>query len=308
MALRDIKQQIQSVNKTAKVTKAMESVSAVKMRKAQEYALSGREYALTIFAALKRIVAVSHDDDSVLFESRASKTGKTGVLLISSDKGLAGSINTNLFKKVQTFIGENALSKEDLYFIVVGKKARDFVQKKDYTLGHYFEEIGDSSDMPMLGEVSRMITDLYKKGECKAFYSAYTMFVTTTEQHAAIKRLLPISVSEIKSFIKESVPETGKYSDADKIAIDKDPSGYTFEPSSEKILQNLLPYALNVSVYYSLLEAKASEHSARMVAMKNATDKAGDVAKLLRRQFNKQRQADITAEISEITAGMETSR
>lgn len=307
MALRDIKEKIESVKRTAKVTKAMESVSAVKMRKAQEVALTAREYAFFAFWALKRLTAATGKDVSEFF---LPKTGdKTGIIIISPDKGLAGAINTNLFKKLEHFITEREYSSDKMGFITVGKKARSYVARNGYENIHEPTD-PEMTELEMLEEVGRVCSDLFINGEYREFYIFYTRFVTTTEQTPTIRHILPITTEGLQRFISEIVPTKGKYADkAEEFDFEKQDSGdYEFEPDAETVLKSMLPYMITTSLYYSLLESQASEHSARMVAMKNATDKAADVAKELKRKFNKQRQAAITQEISEITSGMETTQ
>lgn len=308
MALRDIKEKITSVKKTAKVTKAMESVSAVKMRKAQEVALSAREYAFFAFWALKRLSAKSGKDVSEYF---LPKTGhKTGIVIISPDKGLAGAINTNLFKKLEHFISERQYTHEDLGFVTFGKKAREYVTRNNYPIIFDSAESQEIQEVDKIQEITNMVMELFMEGDYKEFYVFYTQFKTTTEQHSTIRHILPIQKDGLRRFIEETVPKKGKYADAHKdYDFDKElDREYQFEPDAETVLASMLPYLVKTSLYHSYLESQASEHSARMVAMKNATDKAGEVAKDLKRQFNKQRQAAITSEISEITSGMETTK
>ncbi len=307
MALRDIKDKIASVKKTAKVTKAMESVSAVKMRKAQEVALQAREYAFFAFWALKRLAHAAGKDISEYFSDK--KGDKTGIVLVSSDKGLAGAINTNLFKELDRFMKDHDLVTENTGFITVGKKASEYIKRQGYESLHHVAQLGETEQLDAFEDISRMCSDMFFNGDYKEFYVLHTRFITTTEQIPLTRQVLPITEEGLREFISEIIPKHGKYSDkAGEYDFDKDmPEDYKFEPNAQTVLEKMVPYLLTTSLYYSLLESQASEHSARMVAMKNATDKAGEVAKDLKRQFNKQRQAAITREISEITSGMETT-
>jgi len=308
MALRDIKEKIVSVKKTAKVTKAMESVSAVKMRKAQEVALQAREYAFFAFWALKRLAHASGKDISEYFS--VTTGDKIGLVLVSPDKGLAGAINTNLFKEFEKFIQENNLDKNNLGVITVGKKANEYVKRNGYTSLFHVAQLGETEELSVFEDISKQVAELFLKGDYKEFYVLHTKFITTTEQKPLARQVLPITETGLRAFISEIIPKKGKYADkAGEYDFDKDmPTDYKFEPNAETVLAHVVPYLVTTSLYYALLESLASEHSARMVAMKNATDKAGDVAKELKRQFNKQRQAAITSEISEITSGMETTQ
>ncbi len=308
MALRDIKDKITSVKKTAKVTKAMESVSAVKMRKAQEIALKAREYAFFAFWALKRLAHASSTGISEYFAD--TKGNKVGLVVVSSDKGLAGAINTNLFKAFEVFIQEQGLDKNSVGLITVGKKAYEYTSRRGYENLHHLTQLGEADELSEFEEISKQVTDLFFNGDYNSFYVLHTKFITTSEQKPLVRKVLPITEDGLKAFITEIIPKKGKYADkAGEYDFDKDtPTDYKFEPNAKTVLKNIVPYLVTTSLYYALLDSKASEHSARMVAMKNATDKAGEVAKDLKRQFNKQRQAAITSEISEITSGMETTK
>lgn len=307
MALRDIKEKITSVKKTAKVTKAMESVSAVKMRKAQEVALQAREYAFFAFWALKRLAHTTSSDISTYFSETSGE--KIGIVLVSSDKGLAGAINTNLFKEFEHFISEADVAPENIGVITVGKKAHDYVARSDFEHIHHVMQLGEAEQLSAFEEISDQVQDLFAH-DYKSFYVIHTKFITTSEQRPLARQVLPITEEGLRSFIQEIIPKRGRYAEkAQEFDLDADiPSEYTFEPDAETVLKRMVPYLVTTSLYYALLESQASEHSARMVAMKNATDKAGEVALDLKRQFNKQRQAAITKEISEITSGMETTK
>jgi len=311
MALRDIKEKIASVKKTAKVTKAMESVSAVKMRKAQVVALQAREYAFFAFWALKRLAQASGKDISQYFASQNKTDGnKVAIVIVSSDKGLAGAMNTNLFKAFNSFVVDQGLSQEQISAITVGKKAFEFTKRYEYENLHHITQLGEADELDVFSDISRQVMDLYATGEYKSVYVLHTKFITTTEQVPLVRQVLPITEQGLKGFISEIIPKKGKYADkAGEYDFDKKVSGdYKFEPDAETVFRNMIPYLVTTSLYYALLESNASEHSARMVAMKNATDKAGEVAKDLKRTFNRQRQAAITREISEITSGMETTQ
>lgn len=308
MALRDIKDKIASVKKTAKVTKAMESVSAVKMRRAQQVALSAREYAFFAFWALKRLSHASSSDIDEYFASGGGE--KVGIVLVSPDKGLAGAINTNLFKAFERFLEEHKLDKDSVGLITVGKKSFDYAKRNVFEIMHHVEQLGEADEIDAFETISDLVSEEYFNGEYGSFYVIHTKFITTTEQKPLARQILPISEEGLKSFIKEIIPTRGRFADrASEYDFEKDDVvEYSFDPDPKTVLKELLPYLLNTTLYYALLESKASEHSARMVAMKNATDKAGEVVKELRRTFNKQRQAAITKEISEITSGMETTK
>lgn len=284
------------------VTKAMEAVSAVKMRKSQERALGTRPYAISALSILKR-VSDSKDAVSNPLTIRRS-VQKVCVLVVTSDKGLAGSLNGAVLKSVIRTMEEQNVHKEDVSFICIGNKGYDFLTKRGYSVLKKYENISDNVSIKDMKEVTTHITDLFIQEKVDQCFIAYTNFISTFEQQVVIRELLPISFDEIEKVISEIVPEKGKYRDIK--TEDKNPVLYSVEPDSTEVLEELLPFLLNIQIYHSLLEAKASEHSARMVAMKNASDKARDMSKELNLEFNKARQGLITREVSEIIGGMET--
>ncbi len=308
-SLKKIQEKMSGVRKTAKVTKAMESISAIKMRVAQKKALDGREYSFLVFSILKRISKVVKRNVDEIFARAVPEGGRTVILLISPDKGLTGGMNNFLFKKVFNLIQENELSKENLSFVCVGKKGYEFVKKNGYEVEKYFDSISEKTDSEEIEEVSRYIEEMYRKGNCSRIFSVYTNFINTAEQRPVSRIILPVVYDELKTVVKDIVPNRGKFSDAEEIDIDhSDVAAYIFEPSIEAAMASLVPFVLHVAVYNSLLESFASEHSSRMVAMKNSTDKANELADNLRKKFNKERQAQITKEISEIVSGIEAMK
>lgn len=309
MALKDIKEQIQSVKKTAKVTKAMESVSAVKMRRSQEDAIAARPYTHAAFNMLKRLAAVSATGLNQIYDFHHKESGKVCIVLITSSKGLAGALNANVFKKVQAMLDGNDWNPENTNFICVGKKGKEYVERQGYTVLHARDHFDDTDAGPVLHEISGLCLDLFHNQNYQQIRTVYTNFLTTTEQHAVTRKILPIKYEELQEFIHEVIPSSGKYSHLKDTDLDAEISWipeYLYEPSPQKLIEDLVPHLMYIGLYHSLLESKASEHSARMIAMKNATDKANEVATDLNRDYNKARQAAITQEISEIVTGMET--
>ncbi len=309
--LKKLKEKISSFNKTAKVTKAMESISAIKMRKAQQETVEARFYAFKIFGILKRLSHIISENVDSVFQSVLPKDGRILILFITPDKGLTGGMNTFLNKKVLEVVDAKKINKEELDFIVVGKKGYEFLKRENFNVIKYFEDINEKSDLENISEVSNYIKKLYKtkQGEYKKVISIYTEFINTSEQKTISKTILPVIYENVKEIVKSIRPTKGKYSNLDEIIIDdKDVPAYIFEPNIEEVLKKLIPYILNIEVYYSLLESFASEHSARMVAMKNATEKAQEKAEDSRKQFNRERQSKITQEISEIVSGMESMK
>lgn len=303
MALKHIKLKIQSVKKTSTVTRAMEAVSAVKMRKAQERALGGRAYAAAALTILERISGSQELKQQALMQKRG---GKTAIVLITSDKGLAGALNSNVIRTAEREIENRGLSKTDIIMLAIGRRGGDYFLNRGYAVREKLENISDDiSEADM-----RMITDkllaMHSAAEIGSALIIYMNFLSTFEQKPVARQLLPITSELIHEMVAGIVPAKGKY--AGVAAGEARPSVYTIEPDAESVVKILMPKLLNIAVYHGLLEAKASEHSARMVAMKSATDKAKEMAKELTRKFNKVRQASITREVSEITSGIEAMK
>lgn len=303
MALKHIKLKIQSVKKTSTVTRAMEAVSAVKMRKAQERALGGRAYAAAALTILERL---SSSQEIKTHPLAQQKEGKTLVVLITSDKGLAGALNSNVIRTTERELEARGLTKDNVLMIALGRRGGDYFLNRGYVVRAKHENVSDA----ILEEDMRFVTDivleLHEKGEIASCLLAYMNFLSTFEQKAVVRQILPLTPELIRDMVKGIVPAKGKYSGMK--GGETAPNTYTIEPDAEAIVKVLMPRLLNIAVYHGLLEAKASEHSARMVAMKSATDKAKELARDLTRKFNKVRQAAITREVSEITSGIEAMK
>jgi F-type H+-transporting ATPase subunit gamma len=308
-SLKKIQEKMNGVKKTSKVTKAMESISAIKMRDAQKKALAGREYSFLVFSILKRISKIVTKNVDLIFSENLPQDGKTAIVLISPDKGLTGGMNNFLFKKFSKTIQENNLDKSNFSVICVGKKAFEFAKKENLEFERNFENISEKTVVEEMEEISDYLEKIYRENKFSKIISVYTKFINTGEQKAVSKIILPIIYSELKKFLTENIPNKGKTSNGKEIDIDNsDVSAYIFEPNIEVVIRSLAPFILHISIYNSLLESFASEHSARMLAMKNSTDKANELAEDLRKEYNKKRQAKITQEISEIVSGMESMK
>ena len=281
---RDIRRRIRSVKNTAQITKAMQMVAAAKMRKAQQAALVGRPYAelmnSILAEAAPRIAGFEHP----LMKTREVK--KTGIILVSTDRGLCGALNGNLTREVAK------LDKNTTIFISAGKKGAQFVARTKRQLAAEFTY----KDAPTFAEaraISRFAQEMFLKGEVDAVDIMFTNFISTLVQQP--KRIPFLPVGTIKAVT------AGVGAPAQELAqagprIDT----FEFEPDEKTVLGALLPHSLNFQVHQILLEARASEHSARMVAMKNATDNAKQLIKDLTLEYNKLRQSNITKELLEI--------
>lgn len=282
---RDIRRRIKSIKNTSQITKAMQMVAASKMRKAQQAALSGRPYATLMNAVLSEVSHHSGDFSHPLMEVRPVK--KRGVVIVSTDKGLCGGLNGNLMREAARF------DREATVFVTAGRKASQFVVRTKRQLAAEFTY----KDNPLFSEaraISRFAQDLFLKGEVDQVDILYTNFISTLNQKPEVRPFLP--VGEITAVSAGVEGEGG----GEKLL--KGATEFLFEPSAASVLGSLLPHYLNFQVYQILLEAKASEHSSRMVAMKNATDNAKQLIKDLTLEYNKLRQANITKELLEITS------
>jgi F-type H+-transporting ATPase subunit gamma len=281
---RDIRRRIKSVKNTAQITKAMQMVASSKMRKAQLAALAGRPYATLMNDVLAAVTDGAGDFTHPLMEKRDGR--KRAVILISTDKGLCGALNSNLLREAAKF------DKDTAVFICAGKKGAQFIHRTKRSLAAEFSY----KDNPQFAEaraISKFAQDMFLNGEVDGVEVLYTNFINTLSQRPEVRPLLPIR--KIQAFDADLAGES-KGSGLKKSEIE-----YLFEPNAGDVLGNLLPHYVNFQVYQFLLEAKASEHSSRMVAMKNATDNAKQLIKDLTLEYNKLRQANITKELLEIT-------
>ncbi len=298
MALKDIKTKIAATNRTHKVTRAMEAVSAVKMRKTQESALKGRPYARAALQILSRLSAGADLARHPLTDAREVK--KVALVLITSDKGLAGALNSGVLKAANEALAPFARDAVTIY--AYGKKGFEHMHRRGYRVAKHEENKHDEVELSVMDE---LVTELSKAFTAKEFDEvqvAYSNFKSTFEQMPTVRRLLPLSLEDVTRLVEDIVPAKGKFSELSK---GETSPAYTIEPDDAAMLDLLVPRLVAVSLYHMLLEAKASEHSARMVAMKNASDKSKEVAHDLQRLFNKIRQAAITREVSEIVGGRE---
>ena len=285
---RDIRRRIRSIKNTSQITKAMQMVAASKMRRAQQAAMAGRPYAHLMNEVLAEVTYNAGDFTHALMEKREG--GKRCVMLVSSDKGLCGALNSNLLREAAKF------DKETTVYIAAGRKGSQFLARTKRQLAAEFTY----KDAPLFSEaraISKFAQDLFSRQEVNRVDILYTNFISTLSQKPDVLPFLP--VGEIKGV------KAGVAGEAISEELLKGVTEFLFEPTPSGVLGALLPHYLNFQVYQILLEAKASEHSARMVAMKNATDNAKQLIKDLTIEYNKMRQDSITTELLEIaTAAM----
>ena len=283
---REIRRRIKSIKSTAQITKAMQMVAASKMRKAQQAAIDVRPFVRLVYRIQRRAVTRVTDFTHPLLEVRPVK--KRLVILVSSDKGLCGALNSNLFRLVGRYDHRSTV------FITAGRKAAQFVARTRRELVADFP-YGDTPRFAEARAIAAMARDLFLKGDVDEVILVATRFINTLTQEAVAFEYLPIG--EIKGLrIPGSAPESEDVPAADT-------TEFRFEPGPEQILSYLLGHFLNVLLYTVLLNAKASEQSARMVSMKSATDNANTMIKDLTLAYNKLRQGAITQELLEIAGG-----
>jgi F-type H+-transporting ATPase subunit gamma len=278
---REIRRRIRSVRNISQITRAMEMVSASKMRRAQQRVTSARPYAERLQGVIADLSSLQLDPEDVarfpMLQQREVKS--TAIIVITPDKGLTGPLNSNILRRSTRFILQEA--GVPVKVIAVGKKSREFMARTKQEMIAEFTGLGDNFSLDTIRPIAQVAVDEYVSGRVDAVHIVYARYVNTLTQVPEVKQLLPIDQPEGE----------GEFSD------------YIFEPSPAEVLEQLLPRFVEIQVYQTLLEANASEHSARMVAMRNATDNAKDLVSDLTLSYNKARQALITREVAEISAG-----
>lgn len=298
MALKDIKTKIVATKRMNTVTRAMEAVSAVKMRKTQDAALKGRPYARAALAILTRLSGTNDVSRHPLSEKREVK--KSALVILTSDKGLAGALNSGVLKTASEYVSGKSV--ESVVVYAYGKKGCEFFLRRGYEVRKSYENKQDDVPLSRMNELSEELSRGFREGEYDEVVAVYSNFKSTFEQSPVLRPLLPLSVESMSVLVEDIRPVKGKWSN--DVALTA-PVSYEVETKGDDILNILVPRLVAVSLYHMLLEAKASEHSARMVAMKSASDKSKEVIRDLTRVYNKIRQAAITREVSEIVGGRE---
>ncbi|MDB5189751.1 MAG: synthase gamma chain [Parcubacteria group bacterium] len=299
MALKDIKAKIQATQRMNTVTRAMEAVSAVKMRKTQAAALEGRSYARAALSILARLSGSSELSNHPLAHARTGT--KLALVVMTSDRGLAGALNSGVLRKAFEIVSGEY---ESVTVYAIGRKADEFFRRRNFTIAKAYENKQDQIELSVMEDLSREISNGFLAGEYDEVKAVYTNFKSTFEQVPSVRGLLPLTLESVSELVREIQPVRGKFSESAASSLEA-PVRYTIEPEAGPVLDVLLPRLVAISLYHMLLESKASEHSARMVAMKNASDKSKEVARDLTRVYNKVRQAAITREVSEIVSGRE---
>ena len=286
--IRQLKRRITSVQNTAKITNALQLVAASKMRRAQDRATQGRPYAEKIQGVLASLASTGEageeDGRHPFLVQRPVKN--IGVLHITPDRGLCGALNSNLNREAASFVAE---INEPVSMVAVGKKGRDFFLRSELNLAAEFTELGDYPALTQTQTVAKVIMEDYLNGRVDKVFISFGEFINTVNQQPVIKQLLPVIPPE----------------QADGEADDALTQEYIFEPNPLLVYERLLPRYVIMQVHSAILESAASEQSARMVAMKNATDNASDIESELTLTYNKVRQEQITSDLLAIVGGAE---
>jgi F-type H+-transporting ATPase subunit gamma len=286
--LREVRRRIASVRNIAQITRAMQMVAASRMKRAQEAILAARPYSDELRAALARVVAAVDTEVDPLLARRPVR--KIGLVMITTDRGLVGSLNANAVRAVLRHITDEADrdgERAEITAVTVGRKGRDALRRAGIPISAHFAQLGDRPNFADVTPIARVVTDDFLAGTYDRIEIAYSTFINTLSQRPMIRTVLPVEE-----------PEMGEQ---ESRANDE----YLFEPSPEAVISRLLPHFVAVDIYRAVLENRASEQSAQMVAMRSATDNANELIGDLTLVYNKTRQANITREMTEIASGAE---
>jgi len=286
--LREVRRRIASVTNIAQITKAMQTVAASRMKRAQDAILAARPYSDELRAALARVVAAVDTEVDPLLARRPVR--KVGLIMITTDRGLVGSLNANAVRAVLRHLADEAESdgeRVEISAITVGRKGRDALRRAGVPIAGHFAQLGDRPSFSDVTPIARLVTQDFLAGTYDRIELAYSTFINTLSQRPVVVTVLPVE----RPVMGEQETETN--------------DEYLFEPSPEAVVSRLLPHFVAIDIYRAVLENRASEQSAQMIAMRNATDNANELIGDLRLVYNKTRQANITREMTEIASGAE---
>lgn len=287
-------------------------VAASKMRKAQLVALKSRPYAQKALSILQNIKRAQPEIKN-LFLDGAVKSKKVLAVVITSDKGLCGGLNSSIIRECNNIFTEYKSEGYKLELVLVGLKSKSAFERSGLKILNVIKGAGDYVTLLDIKPISNIIQARYKKSHINKVIAIYTEFLSTLKQRVTRRQLLPIREDVFTDLILDILPTRGKFSTnasdvKNQVSNIKRVQEYIFEPNAKTLLKTLIPFLIDIYVYHIILESNASEHSARMVSMKNASDNAENILKELTLSYNKARQANITKEIAEITAGAEALR
>ena len=277
--MKEIKERIDSVKNTSQITNAMNIVSSTKFKRFQVLTLKSRSYARAVNEAFDNLVASLTGNKFVIFDGKP-EVKRVGIIVMTSDRGLCGSFNSNTFRRVESMKKEFQKEGKEVSVITIGRKAKEYCKNRDINVDSEYTQMIPETMFETGKKISEDVVQFYLNDFYDEVYMIYSKFVSAIEYNIQVEKLLPIEK-------KEGLPT----------------KEYIFEPSEEEVLNSFVPQVLNIKLYQSLLENSASEHSARMSAMKQANDNASEMIKNLEVQYNRERQGQITQELTEIISG-----
>ena len=277
--MKEIKERIDSVKNTSQITNAMNIVSSTKFKRFQVLTLKSRSYARAVNEAFDNLVASLTGNKFVMFDGKP-EVKRVGIIVMTSDRGLCGSFNSNTFRRLESMKKEFQKEGKEVSVITIGRKAKEYCKNRDINVDSEYTQMIPETMFETGKKISEDVVQFYLNDFYDEVYMIYSKFVSAIEYNIQVEKLLPIEK-------KEGLPT----------------KEYIFEPSEEEVLNSFVPQVLNIKLYQSLLENSASEHSARMSAMKQANDNASEMIKNLEVQYNRERQGQITQELTEIISG-----
>ncbi|WPB78129.1 ATP synthase F1 subunit gamma [Archangium violaceum] len=298
-SLRDIRKRIRSVKNTRQITKAMKMVSAAKLRKAQDAIIAARPYAQMLDQIISDLTTRSGGEELAhpLLTSRPVR--KVELLLLTSDRGLAGGFNSNVIRRASRFLYEN--SGVEIEVSTVGRKGNDFFRQRGQKMRKDFGYLFQRLDYTHASQVAEEMSARFMKGEVDAVYVVYNEFLSAISQKVSLAQLLPLQTLSVGAPTAAEAGQSAPVAAPTPALVD-----FKYEPGRQDVLDRLVPQAVAIKLYRSLLESVASEHGARMSAMENATSNASDMIASLSLTYNRTRQAVITKELMEIVSGAES--
>lgn len=279
--MKEIKERIGSVKNTNQITRAMNIISSTKFKKYQELTLNSREYAHTIDVAFDNLVGSMKNNRHIIFDGK-KKVKRVGVIIMTSDRGLCGAFNTSTLRKFEEMQKQFHKENKEVSVIAIGRKAKDYCKNKGILVDAELHQLIPEIMFEKGREISEKIVDLYMENHYDEVYLLYSRFISAIKYNLEVEKILPIK-------LKREYLSTNRE--------------YIFEPSESELLRRFTPKALNIKLYQALLENTASEHSARMSAMQQASDNAQEMINKLTLKYNRERQAAITQELTEIVGG-----
>ena len=277
--MKEIKERIDSVKNTSQITNAMNIVSSTKFKRFQVLTLKSRNYARAVNEAFDNLVASLTGNKFVIFDGK-TEVKRVGIIVMTSDRGLCGSFNSNTFRRLESMKKEFQKEGKDVSVITIGRKAKEYCKNRDINVDSEYTQMIPETMFETGKKISEDVVQFYLNDFYDEVYMIYSKFVSAIEYNIQVEKLLPIEK-------KEGLPT----------------KEYVFDPSEEEVLNSFVPQVLNIKLYQSLLENSASEHSARMSAMKQANDNAAEMIRNLEVQYNRERQGKITQELTEIISG-----